>query len=143
MFTTLLFGVDEHKVLMSEKVPEGYDEEVYKKAIVLMTEGRLYLQEKYRKKITFVYQSTQVITKDAIEKELEKNGASFYVYLTVTPKEKQDNLEKCIYNLEIYNLDNKRSKTVKTKAIIRDKKIVQMEQGDIKSAAKQIAIAFK
>ncbi len=141
--STFLFAGDELKVLMSEKVPSGYDDEAYKKAIVLMTEGRLYLQEKYKKKITFLYDKNLVTSKDDIEATLQKNGADFYVYLTIDKKETKDNLEDCLYNLEIYNLENKRKKTVKTKATIRDKKVVQIEYGDLKSTAKNIANAFK
>ena len=143
LVATSLFGNSEYNVLISEKTPAGYDAEVYKKAIVLMTEGRLYLQEKFKKKLTFIYSKNLVTEKNAIEKELEKNGAQFYVYLTIDKKETNDNLENCLYNLEIYNLENKRKKTIKTKAVIRDKQIVQIEFGDLKSSAKNIANVFK
>ena len=50
IFATILFAkAPIYKVLMCEVVPKGYQEDVYKKTIVLMTEGRLYLQKKYKK----------------------------------------------------------------------------------------------
>lgn len=132
-----------YKVLMSETVPQGYEQDVYKKTIVLMTEARLYLQKKYKKKIRFEYQPNLLKGKDAVMKELEKTGARFYVFLQIDKKATKRNLEKVLYNLNIFDKHTKRKKTVKTKAIIRDKKIVKISTGDLKSSAKKIAKILK
>ncbi|MEA2017289.1 MAG: hypothetical protein U9N59_02475 [Campylobacterota bacterium] len=132
-----------YKVIMSEEVPAGYEKDVYKKSIVLMTEGRLYLQKKYKKKITFEYQKKLIKSKDDILKELKKQDARFYVYLSINKKKSKKNLQKVLYNLNIVDLKTKKKKTVKTKAIIRDTKIVKISQGDVKSSAKKIAKILK
>ena len=132
-----------YKVLMSETVPKGYETDVYKKTIVLMTEARLYLQKKYKKKIIFEYQEKLLKNKSAILKELDKIGARFYVFLDIDKKATKANLEKVLYNLTIIDKKNKRKKVVKTKAIIRDKKVVKITAGDLKKSAKKIAKILK
>jgi len=132
-----------YKVVMSENITTGYEKDVYKKTIVLMTEARLYLQKKYKKKIIFAYTSDIVTKKEDMLKELDKNDARFYVYLKIEKKKSKKNLEKVYYNIVVFDKNSNRSKTVKTKAIIRDKKIVKIKQGDLKSAAKKIAKILK
>jgi len=144
LVSELLFAkIPVYKVVMSEVVPTGYQQDVYKKAIVLMTEGRLYLQKKYRKKITFEYIPNSLSTKDEILSELKKLDARFYVELKIIKKKSKKNLEKVFYNLVIFDSHSKRFKTIKTKAIIRDKKVVQISKGNIKSAGKKIAKILK
>lgn len=144
MFATLVFAKGTvYKVVMSEVVPKGYNQDVYKKVIVLMTEGRLYLQKKYKKKITFEYQNSLLKSKQKILKMLNDVDGRFYVKLEIDKKKSKKNLEKVLYNLVIFDKHTKRSKKVKTKAIIRDKKIVQISQGDLKSSGKKIAKLLK
>jgi len=130
-------------VLMSQVVPKGYESDVFKKTIVLMTEARLYLQKKYKKKVIFEYIDKKLTKKDEIAKVLKKNNYRFYVYLKIKKKKAKKNLEKVLYSLVIFDIKKNRSKTVKTKAIIRDKKIVKISQGDLKSSAKKIAKILK
>jgi hypothetical protein len=132
-----------YKVIMSENITTGYEKDVYKKTIVLMTEARLYLQKKYKKKIVFAYTKDLATEKKDIEKVLEEKDARFYVYLKIVKKKSKKNLEKVLYNIVIFDKHSKRSKTVKTKAIIRDKKIVKIPTGDLKSSAKKIAKILK
>ena len=132
-----------YKVIMSENITTGYEKDVYKKTIVLMTEARLYLQKKYKKKITFEYDKDIVTKKEDILPLLKKNKARFYVYLIIDKKKTRRNLEKVMYNLNIFDAHTKKFKKVKTKAIIRDKKIVKISQGDMKSSAKKIAKILK
>ncbi|MEA2049164.1 MAG: hypothetical protein U9O56_00300 [Campylobacterota bacterium] len=133
----------EYVILMSETIPKGYEKDVFKKSIVLMTEARLYLQKKYKKKVSFKYQESLVSKKDDILKELKKENARFYVYLKIDKKKSRKNQEKGYYNLVIFDAHSKRSKTIKTKSMIRDKKIVKISQGDIKNSAKKIAKILK
>ena len=140
-----LFGGSKiQTVLMSKVVQKPYDADVYKKTIVLMTEARLYLQKKYKKKIIFEYDDNTLFTKKKdIVNELKKKNARFYVYLEIVKKKAKNNLQKVFYNLKIFDKKSKRLKTVKTKAIIRDLKIVKISQGDLKSSAKKIAKILK
>ncbi len=140
-----LFGGSKiQTVLMSKVVQKPYDADVYKKTIVLMTEARLYLQKKYKKKIIFEYDDNTLFTKKKdIVNELKKKNARFYVYLEIVKKKAKKNLQKVFYNLKIFDKKSKRLKTVKTKAIIRDLKIVKISQGDLKSSAKKIAKILK
>jgi len=130
------------KILMSEAVPKGYEADVFKKTIVLMTEARLYLQKKYRKKVTFEYIPNK-LKKDQISSVLKKYDARFYVSLKIKKQKAKKNLEKVLYSLVIFDSKKNRLKTVKTKAIIRDKKIVKISQGALKSSAKKIAKILK
>jgi len=132
-----------YKVIMCEDVPKGYEKDVYKKTIVLMTEARLYLQKKYKKKIIFEYQEGLITSKDKVLEMLDKSKARFYVSLEIDKKKFKDNLEKVLYNLVILDNKGKRSKKVKTKAVIRDKKIVIIKEGDMKNSAKKIAKILK
>lgn len=142
--TSFLFaGGPVHKVIMCEQVPAGYEKDIYKKTIVLMTEARLYLQKKYKKKIIFEYHEKLLDKKEEITRMLEMTGARFYVYLEVDKKKFKKNLEKVSYNLKIFDNHGNRSKTIKTKAIIRDKKIVIIDTGDMKNSAKKIAKILK
>ena len=140
---TLFAKAPVYKVLMSDVVPNGYHEDVYKKAIVLMTEARLYLQKKYRKKITFEYIHQKLKDKNKIIKLLKENNARFYVHLEIIKKKAKKNLQKVYYNLVIFDKKKKRFKTIKTKAIIRDKMVVKISQGSIKSTGKKIAKFMK
>ena len=142
--STFLFGATPtYKVIMSENITTGYEKDVYKKTIVLMTEARLYLQKKYKKKIIFNYTPDYLTSKDEILKFLQQNDARFYVHLEIVKKKAKRNLEKVLYNLIIFDKHTKREKTIKTKAIIRDKKIVKISQGNLKSSAKKIAKILK
>jgi len=132
-----------YNVLINETVPKGYHKESIKKVKVLVTEARLYLQNKYRKKVEFKYTETTITNKDDIKKLLKKEDARFFVRLQIVKKASKKNLEKVFYNLVIFDNKNGRMKTIKTKAIIRDKKIVQISKGDMKSAGKKIAKVFK
>ena len=143
IFSGILLAAPVHKVIMCKTVPKTYTQDVYKKTIVIMTEARLYLQKKYKKKITFEYTDTLLTKKDDILKELEKKDGRFYVSLDINKKKSKKNLEKVLYNLKIFDKNTKRLKTVKTKAIIRDKKIVKISQGAMKSSAKKIAKILK
>ncbi len=128
---------------MQENVPSGYEKDAYKKSVVLMTEARLYLQNKYRKKVTFVQTDESFSTKEDMNALLKKNDSRFLVSLTIKIKAKKKNLEKVLYNLVIFDGKYDKSKTIKTKAIIKDKKIVKISQGDMKSSARKIAKFLK
>ncbi len=142
--TTFLFGATPiYKVLMSENITTGYEKDVYKKTIVIMTEARLYLQKKYKKKIIFDYTPDYLTSKEDRLKLLEERDARFYVHLEIVKKKSKGNLEKVLYNIVIFDKHSKREKIVKTKAIIRDKKIVKISQGNMKSSAKKIAKILK
>jgi len=144
IFSTYIFASGQiYKVVMSEAIPKGYDKDVYKKAIVLMTEGRLYLQKKYRKKVTFEYTDKLAKTKKDVKALLDKYKGRFYVVLDIKRKASKKNLEKVLYTLVIFDTHTKKFKKIKTKAIIRDKKIVQISQGDLKSTGKKIAKLLK
>jgi len=110
LLVNTLFASKVYTVLMCERTPQGYKEDVYKKAIVLMTEARLYLQKKYKKKIIFEYTSTYVTKKEQIIKLLQKHNARFYVTLGIKKKKSKANLQKVLYNLSISDLYKKEQK---------------------------------
>jgi len=132
-----------YNVLISETVPSGYDSKLYKKAVVLLTDARLYLQKKYKRTIEFKQTSLRVTSKSQQKQLLSKEGARYYVYVTIKEKKKRGRLTDVYYNLVIYDGKKNKTKTVKTKATIKDKEVVKIAKGDMKSTKKKLAKFFK
>ena len=78
-----------YKILMSKHVQKPYNEDVYKKTIILMTEARLFLQKKYKKKIIFEYQTNLLKSKEDMIKELKSKDARFYIYLDIKKRKQR------------------------------------------------------
>jgi hypothetical protein len=144
IFSNILFASKPvYKVIMSKYIDKKYSQNIYKKSIVLMTEARLFLQKKYKKKIVFEYTDELKKSKKDVFEFLKSKKARFYVNLIIDKKKSKKNLEKVFYNLRIFDAHSKRFKTVKTKAIIKDKSVVKISQGNLKSSAKKIAKILK
>ena len=58
----------EYKLLISEYMPKEYGPKIIKKTTILLTEARLYLQKKYKKKISFIYTPEHLTDKKEIKK---------------------------------------------------------------------------
>ena len=146
IFNINLFGAVEEKMILCNTLDKKYDEKVYRKVTILMTEARLKLQKKYKKFLNFEYQDKLITDKKIIKKELKKQGARYYTYLDIVDRSKgkcKNNKCKVDYILKLYDAKKNKKYKVKLKALINNNEFTEIKVGYIKSATKKLVKFLK
>ena len=146
ILNSVALGAVEEKVILCNQMDAKYDEKVYRKVTILLTEARLKLQKKYKKYLSFEYQDKLIEDKAAIKKELKKQGARYYVYLEIkdTSKGKCKNKKcKADYTIKIYDAKKNKNLKVKIKVFINNNEFTEIKVGYMKSSTKKIVKFLK
>jgi len=127
-------------VVMNEYLEKEYNAKVYKKVIILITEARLKLQKKYKKKLVFMQINEEVREKKEMKALLETNNARYYIGLEILKKDKECKIEECkvMYNIIIYDGKKNKIKTIKTKATLIKNIDVVIKTGHIRATTKKL-----
>ena len=141
-----MFGAVEEKMILCNQVDSQYNEKVFRKVTVLLTEARLKLQKRYKKYLTFEYQKDLIIGKKKIKAELEKQSARYYVTLNIKDKSKgKCSRGKCKadYIIKIFDAKKNKNFKIKIKAFIKNNDYTEIKLGYMKSSAKKIVKFLK
>jgi hypothetical protein len=141
-----LFGAKEEQIILSREPPSGCGNDVKNPFIVILTEARLKLQEKFRKKLTFINQDKTIKDKKGIKKECKKQKARYYSYFEIDKKGKHckpGTKIKVYYNITIYDTKKNKKKKFKTQAIIQGNDVAIIKAGHVKATGKKITKFLK
>ena len=123
IFSFVVFGRGkEYKILISEYLPNKFNRDIIERTTIILTEARLYLQKKYKKKVSFAYTNDYLKDKNKINSLLEKNKSRYYATTDIKIKKctKEGHREFCkgLYTIELYDKKRKRKKSFKLKTQI-------------------------
>jgi hypothetical protein len=141
-----LFGAKEDRIIMSEEIPSGCMAGVKKPFIVIVTEARLKLQKKYRKKLVFINQDKTLKGKKAIKAECKKQKARYYAYFEIDKKGKQCKAGKKIkvmYNITVWDVKKNKKKKFKTQAKLQSNEVAIIKAGHVRATGKKLAKFLK
>ncbi len=146
IFNTILLSAVEEKVVLCNELDSKYNEKVFRKVTILLTESRLKLQKKYKKYLNFEYQEKLIKDKKLIKSNLKDNDARYYVYLEIKDKSKGlclNNRCKVDYIVKIYDAKKNKNQKIKIKALINNNEFTEIKAGHMKSATKKLVKFLK
>ena len=141
-----LFGAKQENIILSEELPKGCDLNIKKPFVVIMTEARLKLQEKFRKKLTFINQDKTLKDKKTIKAECKKQHARYYAYFEIDKKGKKCKSGKKLkvyYNIIVWDTKKNKHKKFKTQAILQGREYAIIKAGHVRATGKKITKFLK